>query len=122
MRERRCRREKKPRLIHGSYVHLIVRVNVSVPERDCSTTVGLFTHVPTYIPADEHQSGELLLSSVVYSDVERARVHVFGYVHVRKGQFYPLHSTKSLEEKQLAQGLSPDTPLQACLAGSKIPR
>ncbi len=63
-------------------MHLIVRVNVNVPERDCSTTVGLFTHVPTYIPADEHQSGELLLSSVVYSYVERARVHVFGYVHV----------------------------------------
>jgi hypothetical protein len=63
-------------------VHLLVRVNVNVPERDCSTTVGLFTHVPTYIPADEHQSGELVLTSVVYSYVERARVHVFGYVHV----------------------------------------
>ncbi len=62
-----------------------------------------FINPPTYIPADEHGSGELLLSSVVYSYVERARVYVFGYVHVhvhvhvhvRKRQFYPLDSTKS---------------------------
>ncbi len=73
-------------------MHLLVRVNVNVPARDCSTTVGLFTHVPTYIPADEHQSGELLLSSVVYSYVERARVYVFGYVHEQVHVHGPISS------------------------------
>ena len=43
-----------------------INVNVNVPERDFSTTVGLLTHLPTYISADEHESGELVLTSVVY--------------------------------------------------------
>ena len=61
-------------------MHLLVRVNVNVPERDCSTTVGLFTHVPTS-PLTKTRAENSSSLAWFISYVERARVHVFGYVH-----------------------------------------
>ena len=64
-------------------MHLLVRVNVNVPERDCSTTVGLFTHVPTS-PLTNTRAENSCLLALFISYVKRARVNVFGYVHVHE--------------------------------------
>jgi hypothetical protein len=62
-------------------VRVLVRVNV--PARDCSTTDGLLTHVPTS-PLTNTRAENSCLLALFRSYVERARVHVFGYVHVHE--------------------------------------
>jgi hypothetical protein len=53
-------------------VHLLVRVNVNVPDRDCSTTVGLFTHLPTSPLTNTRAENSCSLAWFI-SYVERAR-------------------------------------------------
>jgi hypothetical protein len=59
-------------------VHALVRVNV--PARDSSTTVGLFTHVPTS-PLTNTRAENSCLLALFISYVERALRNVYEHVH-----------------------------------------
>ncbi len=62
---------------------MLVLVHVNAPERDCRTTVGLFTHVPTF-PLTNTRAENSCLPALFIGYAEGARVDVFGYeqVHV----------------------------------------
>jgi hypothetical protein len=72
-------------------VPLLVRVNVNVPERDCSTTVGLLTHLPTSPLTNTRAENSSSLAWFIRY-VERARVYVFGYVHEQVHVHGPISS------------------------------